>query len=626
MEHESFSDDEVAQIMNNHYVSIKVDREERPDIDGIYMNAILIISGNGGWPLNAIIFPDGKPVFATTYLSRENWKNLLLQIQRLHETNNEKLMLQALEINNKIQQLNTNYINQSTLPESNNDSIHSSFRNLIKSVDFKNGGLNTAPKFPMPVVFEYLLHYFHFSREIKALEAVTLTLDKMASGGIYDQIGGGFSRYSTDNFWKVPHFEKMLYDNAQLVSLYANAYKLTRHEPYGRVIKETLEFIAREMTSPESGFYSAIDADSEGEEGTFYVWDYDTIQSILEKDEHFIPDYYSIEKSGNWKNKHNILFRTLPDDDFITEKALTAKNFENSLTKVRKKLLSLRNKRNRPLTDTKFITSWNALMINGCLDAYSALGDGQYLGMAINNAQFICEKLIIDHSLYRNYKDGRCYTNAKLDDYANVIKAFIALYQTTFDEQWLSFAKKLTDHTLLHFHDAQSGMFFYTSDLDEVLLTRQFEIPDQVIPSSNSVMAVNLFNLGFIYGKTEYLNLSRKMLANVQENIVESTGYFANWAKLQLLFVNSPFEVALVGEKCVDINHAMNKYFLPNIIISGSKQESKIPLLQYKLIENQTSIYICKDKVCSLPMTDLTKALEHLGYLLPVQVPSNSAI
>jgi uncharacterized protein YyaL (SSP411 family) len=347
-------------------------------------------------------------------------------------------------------------------------------------------------------------------------------------------------------------------------------------------------------------------------------WDYDA-KSILE-DERFILDYYSVEKGGNWEHGLNILCRTLGDHAFILEKKLSSENFKNKLTKIREKLLGHRNNRVRPLTDTKVIASWNALMISGCLDAYSALGKVHYLKMALRNAQFILRKLITANSLYRNYKDGKCYTHAKLDDYANVIRAFISLYQTTFDEHWLEKANSLTEHTLLHFHDPESGLFFYTSDLDETLITRQFEIPDQVIPSSNSVMALNLYYLGFMYGRTDYMRLSEKMLANIQANIIESTAYFANWAKLQMLLINTPFEVALVGEKCMDLNRTLGKHYLPNAIISGCKHHSNLPLLQHKSIENQTTIYICKDKVCSLPITDLSEAMELIGNISPGRV------
>jgi len=366
------------------------------------------------------------------------------------------------------------------------------------------------------------------------------------------------------------------------------------------------------MTSDESGFYSAIDADSEGTEGLYYVWDYDEFKSMLNEDELYLLDYYSINKSGNWDHKKNILFRTQADDDFVLEKGLSHESFKNSIIKIRKQLLNHRNNRVRPLTDTKVIVSWNALMINGCLDAYTALGEVHYLKMAINNAQFILQKLMTENSLFRNYKDGKRYTNAKLDDYANVIRAFISLYQSTFDEQWLNHANNLTEHTLLHFHDAQTGMFFYTSDLDEALIIRQFEISDQVIPSSNSIMALNLYYLGFIFDNTDYSTLSERMLSRIQAGIIESTAYFANWARLQMLLADTTYEVAIVGEKCLDLGRYVNKYFLPNTIITGCKQKSNLPLLQHKLIENQTSIYICKDKVCSLPITDLTEAMDLL--------------
>ena len=609
MEHESFSDQEVAQIMNEHFVSIKVDREERPDIDSIYMDAVQIISGQGGWPLNAIILPNGKPIFAATYFPRNNWIDLLNQIQHLYKTNNENLVEQAQEITNRIQHFNTHYINQANQIKLTNDAVYNSFQNLIKSVDFRNGGLNSAPKFPMPVVFEYLLHYFHFTADEKALNAITITLDKMAMGGIYDQIGGGFARYSTDNYWKVPHFEKMLYDNAQLVSLYSKAYKHTKNEHYANVVAETLAFIGLEMTSDEYGFYSAIDADSDGDEGKFYVWNYDELKSILDVNEMVILDYFSIKEQGNWEHQVNILFKTMTDGAFIVEKGLFKADFNSTLTKVKKKLLDLRNTRIKPLTDTKIITAWNALMIIGYLDAYNALGNRVYLTIAIRNAKFIIEKLKVESKLYRNYKDGKQYNNAKLDDYTNVIRAFISLYQNTFDEYWLNHANNLMEFTIQHFYDAQTGMFFYTSDQDEVLIARQFEIPDQVIPSSNSVMALNLYYMGFIYDNDSYMNLSEKMLYNVQTNILESTAYFANWAKLQILFMNPPFEVSIVGEKSLEFNETLNKYFLPNSIIIGSVSESKLPLLQHKFIENKTCIYICKDKVCQLPICDLNEAI-----------------
>jgi len=373
---ESFSDDNVAQIMNRYFISIKVDREERPDIDKIYMDAAQLISGRGGWPLNAIALPDGKPVYAATYLPKNQWIEVLDQVHRLFETNKDKLVQHADEITKGILLSNSNFVNLSDNSVFETGTIHELFRNMVTSIDFENGGLNTAPKFPMPVVFEYLLHYFHLTNKKKALEAVTVTLDKIESGGIYDQIGGGFARYSTDEYWRIPHFEKMLYDNAQLISLYSDAYKITKNELYARVIEESLEFIRREMTSPETGFYSSIDADSEGEEGKFYVWDYNEFSGILQKYENFLLDYYSLKKGGNWEYDKNILYRTMQDEAFIFEKKLSKDKFKKSIKKVKEKLLNYRITRKvMPLIDTKIIVSWNAQMIKGYLDAYGATGN-----------------------------------------------------------------------------------------------------------------------------------------------------------------------------------------------------------------------------------------------------------
>ncbi|MFA5818194.1 MAG: thioredoxin domain-containing protein [Bacteroidales bacterium] len=614
MEKESFSDDNVAQIMNRYYISIKVDREERPDIDKIYMDAAQLITGRGGWPLNAITLPDGKPVYAATYFPKIQWIEVLGQIHRLFETNRDKLVQHADEITKGILLSNSNFVNLSDNSVFETVTIHELFRNVVKSIDFENGGLNTAPKFPMPVVFEYLLHYFHQTNEKKALEAVSVTLDKIGSGGIYDQIGGGFARYSTDEYWRIPHFEKMLYDNAQLVSLYSDAYKITKNELYARVIEESLEFIQREMTSPETGFYSAIDADSEGEEGKFYVWDYNEFREILQNDEDFLLDYYSLKNGGNWEYDKNILYRTMQDEAFILEKKLSKNKFRNSIKRVKEKLLNYRiTRRVRPLTDTKIIASWNALMIKGYLDAYGATGNEDYLKTAIKNGHFIIRKLLnSEGNLYRNFKDGKSYTNAMLDDYANVVLAFIFLYQSTFDENWLDHANTLLEYTLKHFYNAKSGMFYFTSDLDQELITRQYEIDDQVIPSSNSVMALNLYFLGTLFDNSDYIKMAGKMLSNVYSNLINSSVHFANWAKLHIFFVSTPFEVAILGEKCMEFNTKLHEQFFPNIILTGAKEEGKLALLQHKLIKNQTSIYICKDKTCRLPMNDLDEALNIL--------------
>lgn len=609
MEKESFSDIDVANIMNAHFVSIKVDREERPDIDKIYMDAAQMLSGRGGWPLNAIVLPDGKPVFAATYFPKRQWIELLGKIQGLNENNKEKLVHQANEITKGILLSNSFFINNSDNSDFEIETLHKFYRNLIKLIDFENGGLNAVPKFPMPVVFDYLLQYFNLTHENKALEAVTITLDKMASGGIYDQIGGGFARYSTDKYWRIPHFEKMLYDNAQLVSLYAEVYKITKHYLYSQVVEDTLEFINREMTSPDTGFYSAIDADSEGEEGKYYTWSFDEICEILQEDQDLFIEYYSLKKGGNWEYDKNVLYKTNPDDTFFP-----GIDVKDRIHKCNMKLLNFRHeKRIKPLTDTKMIASWNAMMLKSYIDGYSALGKEEYLHIALKNANFIIQKLLTaEGKLFRNFKEDKRYTNAVLEDYANVIQAFISLYQVTFDENWLDYACIMMEYAMKHFYDPKSGMFYFTSDLDEKLITRQFEIPNQAVPSSNSIMANNLFFLGTLTDNSGYLVKAGKMLSDIQANLLSKGVYFANWAKLYILFVSNPYEIAIVGEDCMEINKKLHSQFLPNVILLGGKKTGKLPLLQNKLINGETNIYVCKNKTCSLPTTDLNEALKLL--------------
>jgi uncharacterized protein YyaL (SSP411 family) len=617
MEQESFSDTEVADVMNKSFISIKVDREERPDIDKIYMDAAQLISGRGGWPLNAIALPDGRPVYAATYFPKQQWLEVLGKIQWYFENEQDMLIRQAEELTKGIVQNNSFFIHPQSDQSFKTIELHEVYKNIIENIDFKFGGLNTSPKFPMPAVFEFLLHYYHETREKKALDAVTITLDKMASGGIYDHIGGGFARYSTDKYWRVPHFEKMLYDNAQLVSLYSNAYKITKNEVYKQVVEETLEFVHREMTSSQTGFYSAIDADSEHEEGKFYVWNYDEVDNILSDDEKFVIDYFSVEKNGNWEHGKNILIKSGKDELFAHAIKLTENDFKYKLSKIKARFLQQRNAtRIRPMTDTKIIVSWNALMIRGYLDAFTALGNKQYLNAAIKNASFIRENLITNEGqLNRNFKDGRIYANAMLDDYAFLIEAFTSLYQVTFDESWLDWAKKMLEYTINHFFDTNTGMFFYTSDIDLGLITRQFEITDQVIPSSNSVMALNLFYIGTYFSNSKYLEMSSKMLLNVQESISKSTAYFANWAKLNLLLIKQPFEIALLGQQCFELNLKLQQHFLPNVIVSGSSSESNLPLLKNKWIKDQTNIYVCKDKICNSPTTELEEVLKELSVI-----------
>jgi uncharacterized protein len=616
MEHESFADLAVAQSMNDNYISVKIDREERPDIDQVYMDVAQLLSGRGGWPLNVIALPDGRPIFAGTYFTKEQWLHILAYVSKLYKEKKEEIIKQADGLAQNLQSLHLGFIREDYGAAFDAKLLDLAFNNCIKQIDFEHGGQRGAPKFPMPVVYEFLLHYYHYSKSTQTLDAVNCTLYNMAMGGIYDHIGGGFARYSTDEVWKVPHFEKMLYDNAQLVSLYAHTYRLTKNKLYKQVVFETLHFLEQEMKSPEGVFYSAIDADSEGIEGSYYVWKYDEIAKIAGSKTVLITDYYNVTKAGNWEQDKNILYRSVTDKKIQQKYNVTPADVEELIPEIKKKLLQERKKRVKPLTDDKFICSWNALMIKAYADAYKAFCKNEHLNAAVAIGEFIYTELIDTNSrIYRNYKNGKKYGTGFLDDYALTIYAFVALYQITFDESWLKKAVVLTDYTLIHFCEKETGLFYYTSDADDPLLVRKIEIPDNVIASGNSVMATNLYLLGVYYENKDYTKQAEQMLKNVMHNLPNTTWYFANWAKLYCYVVAPPHEVAIIGNNYLDINQQLNKYFIPHVLVMGSKNESNLPLLKNRYVENQTTIYVCQNKTCQLPVTNLNDALAQLNVI-----------
>jgi uncharacterized protein YyaL (SSP411 family) len=598
MEHESFEDTVVARIMNDHFICIKVDREERPDVDQIYMDAVQLITGQGGWPLNAICLPDGRPVYAGTYFPKENWKQVLLYMTDYFKNNRGEVMERAAEITRGIKVMDNIAFVKDTAFQASDRAIM--FGKIDQAWDYQLGGRRGAPKFPMPVAMQYLLQNYYYTKNQKALEAVTVTLGQMAAGGIYDHVGGGFARYSVDSEWTIPHFEKMLYDNAQLISLYAQAYQITKNESYRQVVYETIAYLRREMTDTSGGIYSALDADSEGEEGKFYVWTYDELKEILGADFDAFAAYYDVTKEGNFEDgKINLRRRD--------EGRGTRDDFANSLHK----LLKVRNRRIRPGLDDKILTSWNALMVKAYVDAYKAFGDDKFLQYAIGSANFIRHNCIKkDHSIYRSYKNGRSTINGFLDDYSFTIEAFIAVYQVTLDEQWLREAKLLADHAVQHFYSPQSGVFFYTSISDDPLITRKSETSDNVIPSSNSSMAKALFQLGHYYEDDNYLRISRQQMMNMKDNALAHTAFYANWAMLMDWFITEPYEVAIVGPDAPALMKEFNTHYLPAMIWSGTLHQSDLPLLKDKTKNGETWIYVCRNKTCGLPVRSVAEAMK----------------
>ncbi len=611
MEKESFEDSAVAALMNKHFVSIKVDREERPDIDNIYMSACQLMSPQGcGWPLNVITLPDQRPIFAGTYFPRDQWMKILERVQNIYEESPSKAEDLAAQVTARIQGL------QAVTParlraEISVAELETASEKLIANMDKVYGGRKGAPKFPMPINLNFLLEYYYFTQDKAALQILMTTLDEMARGGIYDHLGGGFARYSTDEAWKVPHFEKMLYDNAQLVSIYADTYRMTQNPVFKDVIIETLEFVGKELRSPEGGFYSSLDADSEGEEGKYYIWQQEEIIKALGEEAELFCEWYQVNKVGNWEEGKNILYREESLEAFADGKGLEPGKLRKSMLEARKQLLELRNQRIRPGLDDKQITAWNAMMLKGYVDAFIALGDSAYLETALRNARFLRQHCIDeDGSLKRIYKDGSSSVNAFLDDYAFLAQAFISLYQVTFEEEWLNDARSILTYTLEHFFDEPTQTFYYTSDIDEVVLARTREMTDNVIPASNSVMGHLLFQLGTYFYKDQWLAYAASMSGNMKENFLEAPGYYANWGLLAMKMVYTPLEVAILGENALAYRKQIEFNYFPEVLYLGGATEGKLELLDNKLVPGQTTIYVCQNKTCKLPVTTVGEGLE----------------
>jgi uncharacterized protein len=611
MEHESFEDEEVARIMNTHFINIKVDREERPDLDQIYMDACQLINGNGGWPLNAIALPDGRPIFAGTYFKNEDWKKLLLYFADLYPIKKSELEERAEQIRQGIQSLDRIELNLSD-PEFAPSDLDEAWQTLKNKIDFSAGGTMGAPKFPMPAIWDFLLKYQYFTKNEEALAAVSSTLDNMMMGGIYDHVAGGFARYSVDGIWKVPHFEKMLYDNGQLVSLYAQAYAATGNEAYKTVAEETIAWLKNEMTDESGGFYSALDADSEGVEGKFYVWEDSELDDLLGKDAELLKKYWSVEKHGNWE-EGNILFAKNSVADFCKKYNLNESSFQTKLKSAKKILLLARNKRVRPGLDDKILTSWNALMLKGLVDAYRYLGNSTYLEMAEKNALFLTQKLKkTDGGIYRNYKNGKATINGFLDDYSFTIEALLALYEVTGNEDWLVGAEHFANYTIRHFYNHENGMFYYTSDLDRALVTRKTEVSDNVIPSSNSSLAKGLFLLSKHFDKEFYHSLSVQMLHNMKENTTGYSQYYSNWAILMSMMVHQPDEVVITGEKFNEFAATLQQNYIPDAMFAIAKNAADFPLFENRYVAGKTMIYVCKNKTCNMPVSTTEIALKQI--------------
>jgi uncharacterized protein YyaL (SSP411 family) len=617
MERECFEDLEVAKFMNENFINIKIDREERPDVDHIYMDAIQMMSGNGGWPLNIVALPDGRPFWGATYLPKEDWVKSLEKLIALYKTDKPKLEEYASNLEKGIKAVNIVEINADNerFPL---DSLHTAVSKWSTYFDTYLGGYKRAPKFMMPNNIDFLMHYATSENNDSIMDYVNTTLTRMAYGGIFDPIDGGFSRYSVDTKWHVPHFEKMLYDNGPLVSLYAKAYALTKNPLYKEVVEKCIDFVEMELFDENGGFYSSLDADSrnesgELEEGAFYVWRAIELDSLLGEDFPVFKDYYNINSYGHWEEENYVLIRDKSDKEIADKHGVSVKQLKSRIDNSLKLLKQVRDQREKPRLDDKILTSWNGLMLKGLVDAHRYLQNDHYLDLALKNARFLEKEMIKpDGTLYRNHKNGTSTINAFLDDYATLIEAFIGLYEVTFDEKWLLNAKALTNTAISNFKDQESGMFFYTSNQQEGLIRRTIESYDKEISSSNSIMAKNLLKLHKLYHTAGYGEQANQMVRNVQNNFLESGQGYANWLNLVLFQNKNFYEIAVVGEDYKKFGSEISSHYIPNSILVGSKEEGAIELLKSRYNEGETLVYVCIEGTCKLPVTDVKSVLKQL--------------
>ncbi len=613
MERESFQDSTVAKLMNDKFVSIKVDREERPDIDQVYMNAIQLITGSGGWPLNVIALPDGRPIWGGTYFSKDQWISALKQISEIYEKEPEKFASYAEMVQEGINSLNILDYNSNSFESIDLNKLSKS---LLKNIDEEFGGFKGAPKFMMPNNLEFLLRYSFQENQEGAKNKILKSLDMMAYGGIFDHVEGGFSRYSTDEKWHVPHFEKMLYDNSQLMSLYSVGYKISKNELYKQTIYKIHQYINSEMKDNSGGYYSSLDADSKLEdntysEGEYYTWEKAELKKIIGDDFDLFSNYFNINDYGFWEEENKyILIRSVSDIVFINNNSLEEKLFYKMKSEWIDKLKTARLNKKKPSLDYKIITSWNGLMISGYVDAYKAINDEVFKNEAVNAGEFIYSNLIKkDGGLFHNNVNGKSMINGYLEDYANVIQASLDLYEITLDQIWIERALKLTEYVIENFSSDDSELFYFTSKKDEELISRSIEYRDNVIPSSNSIMAKNLFKLFHYFDKDDYFEKAKNMSLSVSQEFEAYPSGYSNWFDLIYNLKSNYYEVAVIGENAIEKVKEINHKYIPNKLIIGSTRENDLPLLKNRFIEGKTLIYVCVNKVCKLPTESVKESI-----------------
>ncbi len=619
MERESFEDPETAEFMNRHFINIKIDREERPDLDQIYMDAVQAIAGNGGWPLNVFLTPEAKPFYGGTYFppvnlhNRPSWKTVLQNISEAFVEKRKEIEEQANHLTDHIAGSSFGPIPTSAQESLKKEDLSFIFEQLMKTADREEGGFGAAPKFPQTFSIRFLLQHHHYTGDATALDQAILSLDKMIEGGIYDQLGGGFARYSTDRQWLAPHFEKMLYDNALLIIALSEAYSITSLPSYRRAIQETIGFIERELLSPGGGFYSALDADSEGEEGKFYIWQKNEIDEVLGDGSPRFCAYYDVSQRGNWEGK-NILQLTPKG------KELLAQGPEAEIRQLqadKAKLLSRRNLRVRPHLDDKILLGWNALMISACCKAFAALGTDVYREQAVQTMAFLEEKMKGEglFHFHHSFKEipgtgGRAAIPAFLDDYAYLIEAYIQLQEVTGEASYLLRAKALSDWVIAHFSQPETGLFYYTSDLQEDVIVRKIDLYDGATPSGNSVMGLNLLYLGTVFDEAGWKERAFLSTRSIQDLIRRYPGSFGLWATLLNAYTYPLYEIVLSGDFSASKHREFLGKTVPNRVFQiSSVTHPMLPILRNKPVKGPAQFFLCREYACQPPVKEVAELL-----------------
>ena len=619
MERESFEDEITADLMNDHFVCIKIDREERPDIDNIYMDAVQNMGLQGGWPLNVFLMPNQKPFYGGTYFKNDQWKNLLANIADAFAKHEDQLAESAEGFGHSLKRKETEkYGITAGNQELDPDELAEVIAKLTSQFDKEWGGMNRKPKFPMPAIWHFVLDYALLSKNRGLLDKVLFTLKKIGMGGIYDQLRGGFARYSVDGEWFAPHFEKMLYDNGQLLELYAKAWQVSKDPFFQEKVTETIAWLEAEMLQDEGGFHSAQDADSEGVEGKFYVWSHSDLKKLMPEEMPWLSKLYNLRPGGNWEEGVNILFQTRSYAEVAAEFGMTEPEFIEKLNAVKSRLLEIRNKRIFPGKDDKILSGWNGLMSAGLIQSFYATGNKNTLNLAIRNLEFIQKKMMIDGVLYRSYKNGTAYTPGFLEDYSSVIRASLMAFEATGKAEWLEFSKQLTDFCLEQFYDESDGFFFFNNPKAEKLIADKKELFDNVIPASNSIMARNLHRLSLFTYEEKYGEISSNMLGGMKNLILKDPGFLCNWANLFLEMLLPTAEVAIVGKDAEAKAREFQQEYFPNLILAFSDSPTKTaPILQGKTPDSTGNalIYVCFDHVCRKPVSNLKEAVAQLPYL-----------